>query len=91
MAKLQFEIVSYTDSNGFVKPAVIIGTRKSTQKGTQVPRPDKGNANLCVISPLDPIKRSYLRHNISEGTGPRQFQRLSGATAEGLAEFAGIG
>lgn len=64
MAK--FQIVSYTDGQGFVKPALVIGTRKSVQKGqTIVPRPEKGSKNLLVFSPKD--GHTYVRTNIPRG------------------------
>lgn len=91
VAKVKFELVHYTDSNGFEKPAVIIGTRKSTQKGTEVPRPDKGCANLAIISPLKGT--SYVRTNIAQGepgqvrTWRRVNQDQAAATELAGAQF----
>lgn len=75
------QVVLYTDSNGYEKPALITGTRKSIQEGTQVPRPDKGHANLFIISPLDPKSRNYTRNNIPMGEGPRTFRLLGAGEA----------
>lgn len=89
VAKLKFELVHYTDSNGFEKPAVVIGTRKSTQKGTEVPRPDKGCANLAIISPLKGT--SYVRTNIPQGeAGERRTFRRLGQNEAAVTELAGV-
>ena len=67
----KFRIVEYTDGNGYTKPALVIGTRKSVQKGqTVVPRPDRGNKNLLVFSPKD--GHTYVRTNIPQADEPGQ-------------------
>ena len=73
---MKFQLVRYTDSNGFEKPAVITGTRKSVQKGTEVPRPERGCANLAIFSPL--TGKQYTRTNIPQGEvgQPLTWRRL---------------
>lgn len=66
------KLVTYTDSNGYMKTAVITGTRDSIAEGTDVPQPDKGCAHLQILHPTDP-KRNYARPNVPMGEGPRTF------------------
>lgn len=51
----------YTGSDGFQKVALVVGTRKSTAKDTEVPRPDKGHVNVLVFSQTG---KQYVRHNV---------------------------
>lgn len=76
MAKVKLGPVVYTDGNGFEKLAFVIGTRKTTQKGTDVTRPEKGHANLLVFSPKDPQAKNYVRWNVAQGDGPRKFRQI---------------
>lgn len=69
--------VAYTDGNGFVKAAIIIGTRDSIQDGTDVQRPGKGHAHLEVTSPAG---KKYVRTNVPLGEGTRTFA-VAGAEA----------
>lgn len=64
--------VTYTDSNGYTKAAVITGTRSSIAEGTNVSRPEKGNAHLRILHPTDKT-RDYVRENVPQGEGPRTF------------------
>lgn len=64
--------VVYTDGNGFEKAAVVIGTRDSVQKGTEITRPEKGSAILEITSPNG---KKYVRGNVPSGEGPRTFTR----------------
>lgn len=70
MAKLN-KRVTYTDRNGFQKAALVVGTRDSIQKGTDLERPDKGCAHLKVFSPAG--GGDYYRPNVPEGDGPGTF------------------
>lgn len=79
--KVRLGAVCYTDGNGYDKLALVVGTRKSTQKDTAVQRPEKGHANLLVFSPANPEK-TYVRWNVPAGTGPRTFRAVKGSAVE---------
>ena len=77
MAKVQLgDRVQYTDGQGFQKLALVIGTRKTVQKGTDLPRPEKGTAHLLVISGTG---NTYTRHGVPFGDGPRTFTSVGKA------------
>jgi hypothetical protein len=82
MAKVRLGVVQYTDGNGYAKLAFVTGTRKTVQKGTGVTRPEKGHANLLVVSPLKPGDPSkwYTRDNVPQGDGPRTWAPIAPAT-----------
>jgi hypothetical protein len=63
--------VTYRDAQGFEKAAKVIGTRASIKDGTDVTRPDEGNANLKVYSPK--TGETYIRTNVPPGEGPNSF------------------
>ena len=46
------EFVTYIDSKGHSKPALITGTPESVQDGTELPVPSEGQLHLMIFSPI---------------------------------------
>lgn len=63
--------VTYRDGSGYEKAAMVIGTRSSIQDGTEVQRPDEGNANLLIFKPG--TGETYTRFNVPQGEGSNSF------------------
>lgn len=70
-------------SNGKAKMAFVIGTRKSIEKGTSITRPQKGHANVFVISPQG---QAYPRFDVPIGdeSGSEKFIRVPGEQKEDI-------
>jgi hypothetical protein len=64
--------VTYRDSQGFEKAALVVGTRKSIREDGQAQRPEKGTAHLLILSVTG---NRYVRHSVPEGEGPNTFTR----------------
>lgn len=70
------EIVTYRDSRGYAKAALVVGTQASIQAdgpendGTEAVQ--DGAVHLTVFGPTG---NRYTRHNVPEGDGPNTFSR----------------
>jgi hypothetical protein len=64
--------VEYRSADGFAKAAYITGLPETIKSGTDVPVPAEGEAHLLVVSPTG---KTYVRHSVKRGDGPRQFNR----------------
>ena len=62
---------TYRDASGFETAAIVIGTNESVKDGTDVQRPEPGNANLLIFKPK--TGETYVRFNVKQGDGPRTF------------------
>ncbi len=62
---------TYRDASGFQKAAIVIGTHDSVSEGTDVTRPEEGNANLLIFKAGN--GETYVRTNVQQGDGPRTF------------------
>ena len=70
------EIVTYRDSRGYEKAALVVGTQASIKAegpendGTEAVK--DGAVHLTVFGPTG---HRYTRHNVPEGDGPNTFSR----------------
>jgi len=53
--------VTYTDSKGHAKPALVTATPESITEGTSLPGLNEGQAHLIVFSPSG---RTYTKFNV---------------------------